>query len=322
MKLIRLLKDIKGGLVMKNEKGYALVLVLLIITITFVFALSMSGMALSARKQFNKSDEVNKATDLAEMGVAHYEAVLTQIVKLSNIEAKKKVADAFEEASKKSGIIIPDYDEIFYAALVNGVSSNNYLEMTVEGSNSYVVSSPSVTKMSDDDISISFETKGITASEKKILDSTILVEKNGGESLVGESIPTKDQFLDYVDYSIDLKGNGTDKDEYFPNSTYFSKDIKIRGNRIIAVHGNAFFNDQVTFNGGADIIVFGDAIFRYEFNKPNNAYTFCVTGNTYLIKNKTLLPYTSFPGTTGASCPKSNDNPWSIDPENGIEVEY
>ncbi|MGA9228424.1 MAG: hypothetical protein WB217_18885 [Mesobacillus sp.] len=307
---------------MKNEKGYALILVLLIITISFIFALSMSGMALSARKQFNKTDEVNKATDLAEMGVAHYEAVLAQIVKSSNTEAKNKVAAAFEEASKKSGIIIPDYDEIFYAALVKAVASNNYLVMTIEGSNRYDVSSPSVTKMSDDNISISFKTKGITASEKKILNSTILVVKNEGDSLVEESIPTKDQYLDYVDYAIDLKGNGSDKDEYFPNSTYFAKDIQIRGNRIIAVHGNAFFNDQITFNGGADIIVFGNAIFRYEFKKPNNAYTFCVTGNTYLIKDNTLIPYTLFPETTGVSCPKSNDTPWSIDTDNGIEVKY
>ncbi|WP_423407553.1 hypothetical protein AABM38_17575 [Heyndrickxia sp. MSNUG] len=307
---------------MKNEKGYALVLVLLIITITFVFALSMSGMALSARKQFNKTDEVNKATDLAEMGVAHYEAILTQIVNSSNKEAKKKVEDAFEEASKKSGNIIPDYDEIFYSALVKGVLNNSYLAMTVEGSNSYDVTSPSVKKISDDNISISFKTKGITAGEKKILESTILIVKNGGDSLVGESIPTKDRYMNYVAYSIDLKGNGSDKDEYFPNSTYFAKDIQIRGNRIIAVLGNAFFNDNITFNGGADIIVFGDAVFRHEFNKPNNAYTFCVTGNTYLIKNDTLIPYTSFPGTTGVSCPKANDNPWSIDLNNGIEVKY
>ncbi|MEH7886771.1 hypothetical protein V7654_20920 [Bacillus sp. JJ1609] len=317
---------------MKNEKGYALVLVLLIITITFVFALSMSGMALSARKQFNKTDEVNKATDLAEMGVAHYETLVYKYVDIANTQAKAKIDEALAVIeSKEKYITIPDYDEEFYKALNAQISKNSALSISVEGNNSYKVFSPLIKNLDSTKISIEYKSTGMADTETKLLDTTILVNKKDGSSSVGEAVPTKGSYAEFIDYPIDFKGNyGKDNDnedkkriDYF--SAYFSKDVHIRGNRLIVVHGDAFFNSNVNFDGTADIIVYGDAIFRNRFDEPeqpNSSYTFCVTGNEYLIDNDRLIEYDNFPEGKKASCPNTKDTPWSIDPNNGIEVKY
>lgn len=319
---------------MKNEKGYALVLVLLIITITFVFALSMSGMALSARKQFNKTDEVNKATDLAEMGVAHYETLVYQYVDLANTQAKAKIDAALAAIeSKENNMTIPDYDEEFYKALYAQISKNTSLSITIEDSNSYKVFSPLIKKIDNAKISIDFKSNGMADSETKLLDTTIFVNKKDGNSKVGEIVPLKSSYSEIIDYPIDFSGNyGKDKDkdnkkrlDYF--SAYFSQDVLIRGNRLIVVNGDAFFNSKVYFDGTADIIVYGDAIFRSRFDDPkppNGSYTFCVTGNKYLIDkdNDRLIEYDNFPEGKKASCPKTKDTPWSIEPNNGIEVKY
>jgi hypothetical protein len=326
---------------MKNEKGYALVLVLLIITITFTFALSLSGMALSARKQFNKTDEINRATDLAEMGVAHYETLVRRYIDEANNEAKKTIQDVITQNQNKNDNQkqpIPDYDELFKSALRNKLISNSSLDKQVEATNKYLVIYQAPIKEISGKLTVLFTSEGITRDSSKTLYSSInLVKTNSGSSRTGETLPGKEGYEKFISYPID-----TNKSLPFPTSTFFNESIKIRGKKSIDVYGNAFFNrvielngnaklniigdtvfdDIITINGSSDITVYGDAIFKRKLSETEKSYTFCITGNVYLIDNNKLIEYVNFPAGKNASCQKSNDSEWSIDPNNGIEVKY
>ncbi|GAE43974.1 hypothetical protein [Mesobacillus boroniphilus] len=162
---------------MKNEKGYALVLVLLIITITFTFAISLSGMALSARKQFNKTDEINRATDLAEMGVAHYEALLNNFVKDALSETKDAIQKAEEEAKNKNHAPpIPDFDQLLKSTIVSKVYSVNKISENVKESNTYQIDLISI-KTESEGLNVSFTSTGITENEPKTLTGSIAIQK-------------------------------------------------------------------------------------------------------------------------------------------------
>lgn len=310
---------------MKNEKGYALVLVLLIITITFVFALSMSGMALSARKQFNKTDEVNKATDLAEMGVAHYEAVVSRQVESANVAAKAQVDAALEAALKwpNKDYIIPDYDEVFYDALAIEVLNNDHPTLNVEGSNAYKVSSPSLAKLDDRKIAVTFKSEGKTKDETELLESTIFVEKKIDDSRAGVVIPNKDSFKIIEWDPFEMKG-GKDYEEY-PGSTFFTQSVTLKGNTKLKINGDAFFNSDVTLKGGDKLFVMGDAIFLNPLDDKSlngSKAGICVKEKSYLVKDNKLIEYIPFNGGDMSDCPVPFGHEWSIDPNNGIEVKY
>lgn len=326
---------------MKNEKGYALIIVLLIITITFTLALSLSGMALSARKQFNKTDEINRATDLAEMGVAHYETLVRRFINEANNEAKKTIQDVITSNQNKKDNekqTIPDYDQLFKSIFNNKVISNNSLDKQVEESNKYFVSSQPPTTESSSKISVFFTSKGVTQDAEKTLYSTInLVKTDSGSSRVDQTVPGKDTYQKFIGNPID-----TNKSLPFPSSTFFNESVQIRGKKTIDVHGNAFFNeniilngnaklniygdavfdDIITINGSSDITVNGDAIFKRKLSETEKSYSFCITGNVYLINNNKLIEYVNFPAGRSASCQKSTNSEWAIDSNNGIVVKY
>ncbi|WP_079509922.1 hypothetical protein [Mesobacillus jeotgali] len=321
----------------KNQKGYALVLVLVIITLTFTVALSMSGMALSARKQFNKTDQNNKATDIAEMGVAHYEAWLgnaviqansyaesmaDRTIKNNNGNKKPHPNGKVKKCNKNPIRCTAEYDDYFLENLKLRIDTlNNSLLRIVEGSNLYEVKDIFISEIqADETIAVKFKSYGQTENETKTLESTITIQKNS-ESLEGEPKPDKSSYQVVHTTPIDLKGN--DKHLAFDSSTYFEQKIQIQGNRTIKVNGNAFFNDKVIFSGTADIFVFGDAIFTSQPEINGHAYSFCVYGNIYRMDNQgKLVEYTDFPSGKNKSCPRPKDDEWYINPDNGVKVQY
>lgn len=310
---------------LRNEKGYALVLVLVIITVTFTLALSMSGMAISARKQFNKTDEINKATDLAEMGVAHYETLLANIVNMSNIEAEKAVELATQGINKngKKNRNLPDYDVLFWATLKKNLElpSNNKLIIEVENTNSYEVTMKSYTSIIDNKIIVRFMSAGKTSKETKELNSTITIEKNA-LTRHGEDAPDKSSYVIKENNTISLIGKYPPK--LYLDSTYFEREIDLRGKNVLTVKGNAYFKDKVSLKGTDTIVIHGDAIFYTKLENPyiNGNSAFCVYGNTYYIENNKLLEYNPFPAGNSKFCPHPQDVEWYINPENGIEVKY
>lgn len=306
---------------MKNEKGYALVLVLLIITIIFTFALSLSGMAISARKQFNKTEEINRATDLAEMGVAHYEALLTKLVKNANDEARQKVQSAVEAASENPNYPIPSYDYEFNAALSRDVTNNDLLAIAVDELNSYEISNPLISRQTEK-ILITFKSEGKTDNEEKMLNGTLTIDKNK-ISRSGELVPDQDAF-DFME-SDDFEIKGGKQIETYPASTYFNSTLTLKGNTTLIIKGDTFFNSDVTLKGGDTIFVYGDAIFNKSSSPiiKGNKSKICILGTPYRIEDQKLVEYTSFDGGDTDSCPPPiGDHAWSIDPHNGIDVTY
>lgn len=308
---------------MRNENGYALVLVLVIITITFTFALTMSGMAISARKQFTKTDQMNKATDLAEMGVAHYETILAGIVQDANAKADADVENTKQNnGNGKKNRNVEGYDEFFYENLKNTIALAQYQELTkmVETDHSYRIAEVNISTLSNSDpIIITFKSEGRASAEKKTLYTTIKIEKNG-YLLIGEPSPLPKDYQGIESNSIELKAQ--DKHKTYNSSTYFKEKIQIRGNRILTINGNAFFEKQIEFMGSADVIVNGDAIFMVKPNFNNQAYSFCVYGNTYLVEDGKLVPYTDFSPGKNKSCPRPQDDEWYINPDEGLDVQY
>ena len=267
------------------------------------------------------------ATDLAEMGVAHYQSIVEEQVKIANNIAKEKVSEALKnwENPNKKDFTLPDYDKEFKKALNIELLKNPNISLIVEDKNQYKIITADVQNIDSSKITVSFKSQGNTDTEKKILDSNIFIEEKTANSRVGDSAPVKGDYSNIENEEIDFKGNGQEKDLVYTGSTYFEKKITVRGNRIIAINGDAFFSQVVKFAGGADIIVYGDAIFteKYiEMKNGNAAYSFCVTGNTYYIDNGKLAPYDSFPSGNASSCPKGDPDGWHIDPTNGIDVTY
>ncbi|MBT2636343.1 hypothetical protein [Bacillus sp. ISL-39] len=305
---------------MQNEKGYALVLVLLIITITFTFALSLSGMALSARKQFNKTDEINRATDLAEMGVAHYEALLTRIVENANAEAGQAVQNALDLLSENPNYPVPDYDQEFNAALAREVNKNAYLPLDVNEDNSYQISNPVINRQASY-ILITFDSKGKTVKEEMVLKGKLTIKKSTG-SRAGESVPEKTTYVNIELEDFELKGGK--QEETYSGNTFFNKTVTLRGNTGLFIKGDTFFNSHVILKGGDTIIVHGDAIFNEPLSPDTNGNSsVCVLGTPYRIENQKLVEYTPFDGGDIDSCPQAVlNNEWSIDPDNGMEVTY
>ncbi|MCM3572073.1 hypothetical protein M3172_02645 [Mesobacillus subterraneus] len=308
---------------MKNEKGYALVLVLLIITITFTFALSLSGMALSARKQFNKTDEINRATDLAEMGVAHYEALLNNFVKDALSETKETINKAEEEAkNNKHAPPIPDFDQLFKSTMVSKVYSVEKILKNVKGSNTYQVDYTGITgKTGSEDLIVAFKSIGITEKESKTITGSISIQKQRQSQFkVGAKAPLPQEFGQIISESLTLN-----KSLIIGTSTYFAKTITWNGgnNKPFIVYGNAFFNDKLTIHGSSRIEIRGDAIFKMELTDKEKSYSFCITGTPYLVNQEgKLVIYEDFPAGRTEACPPSKNNNWAIDPDKGITVKY
>ncbi|MBS8265088.1 hypothetical protein DYI25_11600 [Mesobacillus boroniphilus] len=295
---------------LKNDRGYALVLVLVIITITFTFALSMSSMALSARKQFNKTDEINKATDIAEMGVGHYETLLYKLVKVSNQEVSHYSTSLF--------------DSQFYQNIKSKVlNSNNLPASRVEGNNKYVITDATIARPTNDKIIVSFKSTGKTDKETKVLTNKITVEKKK-PSRAGEPAPPISSFNHKFWQSYEMAG-GKEIDEY-QGSSYFTQSVELKGNTQLIIHGDAFFNSSVVLKGGDKLIVYGDAIFNVPLDDKSingSNSSICVYGFTYYVdKLGKLAVYNPFPGGDPTACPKPLNIEWFIDPVNGIEVQY
>lgn len=308
---------------MKNERGYALVLVLLIITITFTFALSLSEMALSARKQFNKTDEINRATDLAEMGVAHYEALMNNFVKSALSETEDAVRNAEEDAkNNKHAPPIPDFDQLFKSTMVTKVFSVEKIQKNIEENNTYQVDYTGISgEAGSEDLIIHFTSTGITDKESKTITGSIAIQKQRQSQFsAGAKAPLPEEFDRIISTPLTLNKEWT-----YGTSTYFAEEITWNGgnNKPFIVYGSAFFNEKLTIHGSARIQIFGDAIFKKELSETENPYSFCITGTPYLVDHEgNLEVYENFPAGRTEACPPSENGQWAINPNKGVTVNY
>ncbi|GAM12075.1 hypothetical protein [Mesobacillus selenatarsenatis] len=308
---------------MKNEKGYALVLVLLIITITFTFAISLSGMALSARKQFNKTDEINRATDLAEMGVAHYDALLNNFVKEALSETEDAIQKAEEEAKNKNHAPpIPDFDQLFKSTMVSKASGVGKIVKNIKESNTYQVDLTGISgKTQSGALIVAFMSTGSTENESKTITGSItILKQRQSQFSAGAKAPLPQEFDQIISTPLTLN-----KARTYGTSTYFAEEITWNGgnNKPFIVSGSAFFNDKLTINGSSRIKILGDAIFKVKLSEKEKSYSFCISGTPYLVDQEgNLEVYENFPAGRAETCQLSENGQWAIDPDEGVKVQY
>jgi hypothetical protein len=280
---------------------------MIIISVIFILAMSLSGMAISTRMQFNKSDDRNKATDLAEMGITYYQTVVNKFISSANAAANELVKN-------NNG----NFDTYFRTELERRLTSQPTINNTVENSNNYKIQYDNLV-LSSGEFMINFVSTGSTGNNSISLTGTILIQKSSAiPSKVGQTTPSPSSYQLAVNAPIILEAKN--KIAQYNASTYFSETIHIQGNRSLIVKGDAFFSKELTFQGSANITINGDAIFLKPIIFPNGTpYTFCVYGNTYKVDgNDKLVAYP----ITQNKCSKPPTQNWDIDTSSGTNVQY
>jgi hypothetical protein len=315
MMLIPSSSAIRGRKAIKNEKGYTLILVMIIITVIFIFAMSLSGMAISTRMQFNKTDNRNKATDLAEMGVTYYQSILTKFVSSANVTANQKTTDYINTQKPDDAHITQFFNDSFTAELTSKLSSQP-IQNTVENGNYFEVAFTRLDTFSDKFI-VNFTSKGTTQNEPVTITGAITIRKSAQTTRNGEPKPSPSAFAYTEMNPINLQSKI--KVASYNTSTYFSQSVQIQGKRFLTVKGDAYFLQELNFQGAANITINGDAIFEKAIVFPNGTpYTFCVYGNTYLVDSNKLKSY-PIPQNT---CSNPTSREWSIDLATGTKIQY
>ncbi|HJV17608.1 MAG TPA: hypothetical protein VJ546_09545 [Bacillales bacterium] len=292
---------------------------MIIISVIFILAMSLSGMAVSTRMQFNKSDNRNTATDLAEMGITYYQSVVNKLVTSSNTVANQKVTDYLKTyPSATEAQITQKFNESFENDLRTRLSVQPILKNTVENENKFEINYANLALVSGL-FTVTFTSKGFAEKETVIITGTITIQKSTSQSTrVGQTKPLPSSYLTTENNVIELQGKN--KIANYNTSTYFMQPIHIQGNRSLIIKGDAFFSQELTFQGSANITINGDAIFQKAIIFPNgNPYSFCVYGNTYLVDaNDKLINYP----ITQNKCSKPPSRDWSIDMDGGTTVQY
>jgi hypothetical protein len=292
---------------------------MIIISVIFILAMSLSGMAVSTRMQFNKSDNRNTATDLAEMGITYYQSVVNKMVVTANTVANQKVTDYLKTYSSATETqIIQKFNEYFESDLRTRLSAQPVLKNTVENENKFEIDYADLALVSGL-FKVTFTSKGFTEKETVNITGTITIQKSTSVSnRVGETKPFPSSYSLTENKLIELQAKN--KIASYNTSTYFMQPIHIQGNRSLIVKGDAFFSQDLTFQGSANITINGDAIFLKAIIFPNgNPYTFCVYGNTYLVDAKDKLINYPIPQN---KCSKPASRDWSIDMDGGTTVQY
>lgn len=294
---------------------------MIIITVIFILALSLSGMTLSTRLQFNKTDEHNKATKLAEMGITYYQSIVNKFVSSANNVANQTMTDYINGFNKNNQPtdeqITESYNNSFKTALNNSLSSQPALTNQVEGSNQFEVDFKSLIQQSNK-LLVNFTSKGSTGKDDVILTGTITIQSSNIQAdQSGKPKPSPSAYS-YIENNA-VSGS---KIPPYNTSTYFSQSVQLQGRHPLIINGNAYFSQDFSLQGATYITVYGDAIFEKGIIfQPGNGQpaTICIYGNTYEVDSHNNLQDFPIPQNT---CSQPQGRDWSIDMGSGINVQY
>lgn len=321
---------------MKNEKGSSLIVVLLIVTLISVFSLVIMSSTVNSRTHINTTEQFNVATDVAEMGITHYDALLnsffnnayelsdaqTKIYENSKIQDTDKNNKKIERKPTPEEIINYFNDRFCEKLLLDGNPEveEEYTKIFSVDNIDYkikVTEAPNVGECkSSNSLLFVFSSEVKVKSKSVALTGEITVNKDSNGLSTGENpIPTTN--TESVTRSI-RSSNVT-----YSNSVIFEKDVTIIGNGKIDIGGNAFFKDKLVINGSkATINIAGDAYF-FQLNKNKTReledfkkHRFCIGGNAYILDGANFVPF-DIPN----SCSKSAKGKWNLD-KNTFSVEY
>lgn len=307
---------------MKNEKGYTLILVMIIITVTMILGLALSGATLNERTQVNKTDNRNKATDLAEMGVTYYQSFVTKKI----TEAKQNAKDYRDHYN--DNLIISHqlneaqldqlYDPFFIDQLSTLLTINPDPVLVETEKNKFVITFLKLYKSNLNNLVVNFESSGTSETESATVTGSFTIKKNSQTSKVNQPKPTSDSFSETETSPVNLVNQPKFKTK--DHSTYFNDYVNIQGNRILTVNGDAYFI-KLNLQGSAKVKIVGDAIFETDITTTGNAYSICVTGNTYKL-DSTKTKLIDYPISRNTCSNTSGTIDWALDVNNGIQVKY
>ncbi|NHC42446.1 type II secretion system protein [Bacillus sp. MM2020_1] len=313
----------------KNEKGYTLILVMIIITVTMILGLALSSAAFSTRKEFDKTDNRNRATDLAEMGITYYQAAINNLIAISQGETKANKTDFCSEF-----LIAEGKNKALYSSKLVDPNGDQYIvKKTTENACSNTGS-----------FKFTFSSTGTTNSgEVKQLQGTIAI------SQIRTGIDNVPDYSKFTDSGINKQLN-TSKEfsaAEYPNGVSFTPGLTIVGGNILTVVKSAYF-ESLEINGGSQVIVqedaiikqitsvngntnlkiYGDAIFLSttpRIDKISGQADICIYGNIYTVQTiagkQVLVDYNDFSTYFRNSCQNSNSS-WTVNPESGVTVTY
>ncbi|NHM30488.1 hypothetical protein [Neobacillus terrae] len=285
-------------------------------TLVIVFGLALSGMALTANKQFHKTDNLNRATDLAEMGATYYKSVINSLIPSAVAAARTNKTTFCQELKRLHDRQVGIYDS-----------------KTVESSNKYQISSPVFPACigNPNNILLNFISTGKTGTEEKAIIGHLKISKR-----IASVRPDYSAFEKYEDDKLNKDLSLTDPVNFtndnfkitggsslrIEKSAYF-KSLTLDGNAEVLIGGNAVFQQITSMNGNTLLIVEGDAYFQATpiIEKFVGHPTLCIKGNIYKVDNNQIMEYTDFSNYFTNTCVNSNAD-WYIDAENGLSVDY
>ncbi|MEH7156907.1 hypothetical protein [Neobacillus drentensis] len=312
----------------KNEKGYTLILVIIIITITMILGLALSSAALSTRKQFDKTDNRNRATDLAEMGITYYQAAINNLIATTQTVTKVNNTNFCSEFLSQEG-----KNTTLYSSKLVDTNGDQY---KIDKTTAIACSNTGSFKFN-------FTSTGTTKSgEVKQLQGTIAIS----QVRIGKNLPNYLNFTNsginkQVNYSIEFSAT------VYPNGVSFTPGLTIVGGNILTVGKSAYF-ESMEINGGSQVIVkedaiikqiksvngntnlkiYGDAIFLSptpRIDQISGQADICIYGNIYTVQTidgkQVLVDYNNFSTYFRNSCQNSNSS-WTVNPESGVTVTY
>ncbi|WP_148362780.1 hypothetical protein [Bacillus sp. B-jedd] len=235
-------------------------------------------MAMNTSLQINKTEKINKATDLAEMGITYYKQKVDSIM-----------VNAF------SGKIITNQSELktVMTQIKNDMNKipTDQPKINVSGNEiSYAIKDLAVDISNPASILVNFKTVGTSDTENREISYKINYTINQGKPLPVYNITDPGTFSSSSDECY--KTNKIDYQKCFYSPRQTVPDVKIE-NSIIKVGGNG---DLGHFNNvtSSQIYISGDIL----FSKVNNITNLRLHVEGDLLKGSELLDFTNFKGNT------------------------
>ncbi|WP_423799229.1 hypothetical protein [Neobacillus sp. SAB-20_R2A] len=333
---------------------------MVIIAVSMILGLALSGATLTASKQFHKTDDRNKVTDVAEMGIAYYQTLVNQLVVKAEDAATKKTAidvktQIDQEMLQHKSRLITDaqivltynrnFCEKFKQLQQESLAANTNFKkindltyesdfFTVEGENKYKVKANIVSTCTDaESFPVTFESTGKTANENITLSGNFVVAKSNTLNRVGEQGPNLSAFSLINQLDLQLTGN-----DVLSTNIIALLNGTLLGNTFLSITNEAYIK-ILNLSGNAGLLVQGDTIFD-SLSMGGNG-TLIVFGDVFLRTGIDTLDGNAFDvciiGNTYLVDSNNKLQPlpnysnlrnvcgkgsWGIDPENGINVTY
>ena len=262
-----------------NEDGSTLLMVILLVAVIAILGTALFAMNASATKQFSNKEEQVQARHLAEMGVEHYQAKVSENLKRYNREfipiKKKGIVD--EGESQKKYVKGLCEEVLPYSINNNDAKTGDYkVEVTSK--------KPHVCDVSNDNVTVSIISTGTAKETPIVIEAEITVTDPGtsGGNIVniGNAVgflldkskyPTSNTltkvktFDDIGSLEAVKVANSTSKNNRFETSAFVEVDsFNIQKSswtftNHLLIKGNASFLDNgTTLTVGEDLYIDGD----------------------------------------------------------------